>query len=543
MNILLVDDESYVTESLRETIPWEEIGIQAVYQASSAFMAIDRLEELDIDIVVTDVRMPEMSGLELIGTITERWPHIRCILLTGYSDFEYAKQAVQLQASAYILKPVDDREFIHSIAAAIRSIQEERMELERYYKLLHSWKSDLGHLRTRLLQDLALGRELSVPMLTTKLVEYEIAFDMNRDTAMLLIQLGSRFTGLDEHSAGLMEYALVNMAEEVFKDRFHIWCGKAPHHCMILLAQMREDGQGLAAGSGTQPAEVLLQGYAEQLQHHVSSYLKGEISVLVTPMFRFPGSVADTYRAALSSLYVLDQSDRGEIRFMNEAAASSEVLIQAVAELDQPPALYQLLETRQWEDARGKLEAVFAVLEQACIGQAQLYGVFLHISNAYMYIAHKQGYLIHQLDQAGWDPLYIQQLIQSVSKLRAWSLDMLDKLVQIDSGQDQRHKSRIVRQVQDMVAAENGHELSVKTIADRVYLHPVYLSKIYKSETGEGLGDYIIRKRMERALYLLKHTNKRIYEITAELGYQNPQYFSKMFRKLYGMTPHEYREQ
>ena len=81
MNILLVDDESYVTESLYQTIPWRELDIEEVYQASSALEAIDLLEEEDIDVVVTDVRMPVMTGLELMETITERWTHIRAFYL------------------------------------------------------------------------------------------------------------------------------------------------------------------------------------------------------------------------------------------------------------------------------------------------------------------------------------------------------------------------------------------------------------------------------------------------------------------------------
>lgn len=119
---------------------------------------------------------------------------------------------------------------------------------------------------------------------------------------------------------------------------------------------------------------------------------------------------------------------------------------------------------------------------------------------------------------------------------------MLAKLQKKLSESDQYTKSYIIKQVHELVGSHSGHDLSVKTIADHVFLHPVYLSKIYKAETGEGLGDYIIRMRMERALYLLKHTNKKIYEITTELGYQNPQYFSKMFKKHYNMTPNEFRD-
>ena len=225
MNILLVDDESYVTESLYQTIPWRELDIEEVYQASSALEAIDLLEEEDIDVVVTDVRMPVMTGLELMETITERWTHIRCILLTGYSDFEYAKQAIRLQASDYILKPVDDDEFIRSVSSALASIKEERKELGQYHQLMYSRKSDLGILRNSLMHDLLLGREIPRPSLEHKLHEYEIPLRTDRRTVMLLIQLGQKFTRMDDHSVGLMEYAIGNIAEEVFAERS--MCGPA----------------------------------------------------------------------------------------------------------------------------------------------------------------------------------------------------------------------------------------------------------------------------------------------------------------------------
>jgi two-component system, response regulator YesN len=287
-----------------------------------------------------------------------------------------------------------------------------------------------------------------------------------------------------------------------------------------------------------------LKRYITQFQQDVDSYLKGSISVLVSASFDFPGELASVYRSGLSSLYLWGNGDHEAIRFSEDHDVRLREPVWDVTQaFAKPPSLLHLLETRQWDAARDKIEQVFAELETVFIGQTALYEIFLSVANAYMYLAHKQGHTIHQLDQAGWDPLYIQQVVQSAAKLRSWSLDMLNKLHDISSEQETTSKSHIIKQVQEMVTADSGHDLSVKTIADRVFLHPVYLSKIYKSETGEGLGDYIIRKRMERALYLLKHTNKKIYEITAELGYQNPQYFSKMFRKHYGMTPNEYRDQ
>lgn len=542
MNLLLVDDESYVTESLFQTIPWRELDIGQVYQASSALEAIDLLEEQDIDVVVTDIRMPVMTGLELIETIAGRWTHIRCILLTGYSDFEYAKQAIRLDASDYILKPVDDGEFMRSVQSALESIREERKELGEYQQLRYSRKSDIGILRTSLMHDLLLGHEMPRHVIDHKLREYEIPLGTDQRTIMLLIQLGPKFTGMDDHSISLMEYAIGNIAEEVFAELFRVWPSKTPHSGMILLAQLKTEL--LSEGTDGPAASDVIKRYVTQFQQDVGSYLKGGISVLVSASFDFPSELAGVYRTGLSSLYIGGSGDHEAIRFAADNDGSRrDSASHATHSFMKPPSLLHLLETRQWDSAREKIEQLFVELETAFIGQSALYEIFLSVTNAYMYMAHKQGYYIHQLDQAGWDPLYIQQVVQSAAKLRSWSLDMLNKLQAISSEQETTSKSHIIKQVQEMVTTDCGHDLSVKTIADRVYLHPVYLSKIYKSETGEGLGDYIIRKRMERAVYLLKHTNKKIYEITAELGYQNPQYFSKMFRKHYGMTPNEYRDQ
>jgi len=165
------------------------------------------------------------------------------------------------------------------------------------------------------------------------------------------------------------------------------------------------------------------------------------------------------------------------------------------------------------------------------------------VSNALVYMAHHHGYKLAASDSGGLDPFSAQQITGSLSKLRVWCNSVLTRIeLQGTPSALEPSRSRIVKQVQEMVAESLGQDVSVKTIADRVFLHPVYLSKIYKTETGEGLGDYIIRIRMEKALYMLKHTNSKIYEITAALGYQNPQYFSKLFKKHYGMTPNEFRE-
>jgi len=390
------------------------------------------------------------------------------------------------------------------------------------------------------MHDLLLGREVSSKALREQLEQYELHIEPEHPAAMMLIRLAGRFASMDQQSIDLMDFAVGNIAEEVLGETYHVWFSRGPHDCLVMFLQNREQAEeSLLVNSP-------LRNVAETFREHVVRYLQGDLSIVVTPPFPFK-ELTNVYRKSLGSL-VLSGPEEHKIIYMdmentinkrpeNDAA-------QALEELYKPPVLPQLLETKQWETAAAKLNAVFDAADQVCLSREYVYEMYLSVTNAFMYIAHKQGHLVHEIDHAGFDLLLAHQLIQSPEKLRRWAMDMLAKLQEELSDQEGAQSRRhVIKQVQELVTRDTGQDLSVKMIADKVYLHPVYLSKIYKAETGEGLGDYMIRMRMERALYLLKNTNKKIYEITSELGYQNPQYFSKMFKKHYGLTPNEFRDQ
>ncbi|MEK5549628.1 response regulator transcription factor [Paenibacillus sp. FSL L8-0689] len=540
VQILLVDDESYVTESLAATIPWETLGIERVHQAVSALAAVDVLEAYDIDILVTDIRMPGMTGLELIVEVNERWPHIRSLLLTGYADFEYAKKALQLKAFDYILKPVDDEEFIKCVSAAMDSLKEEWEAFDKVHQLQYSRRNDFGVLRTHLMHDLLLGRDLPVPKIESKMSEYEIKLRTGHPASMLLIQLGKHFSDMDYHSVSLIEYAIGNIAEEVFAPDFHVWHCKAPHDCLIVLI---EGNWNSFPERSVDEQNRFLSAAIEAFRKNVSNYLKGEIYVALTGWFKFPEELPKLYQTAIRSLYWNHQEETDALLFIEEQPEQPHSSVKSLEGLYMHPTLTHLLESRQWDEAEAKVSRVFGKMEEVGYTREHLYELFISVTSAFMYTAHKQGRFITQMDQVGFDPLHAQKMVHSFPHLKEWIFSMMNKLKSEWSASEQSAKSYVVKQVQELISQDKGQELSVKTIADQVYLHPVYLSKIYKAETGEGLGDYIIRMRMERALYLLKYSNKKIYEITTELGYQNPQYFSKMFKKHYGMTPHEFRDQ
>lgn len=546
IDVLLVDDESYVTNSLAKTIPWESIGVRSVYQAASSFEALELMEENAIDIVVTDIAMPEMTGLELVAEIGQRWPSVKSILLTGHSDFQYAKKAVQLGVLDYILKPVNDDEFVKTLSGAIEELRDEWEQLEKVQQLMYNRKSDLSVLRANFMVDLVLGRQLSEKTIKEKLSQYEIPLLIERPTVMLLVQLGKQFSHLDYGSAALMEFAVGNIAEESFSNLFQVWHNKAPHDYLLIMAQLKQeksDATGQPTAEARRERKTWLSEAVKVLQRNVSNYLKGDISVVVTDWFVFPDEAPNAYRAGLGKMFMLEHSQLPAIHFLEDSARQPHSHMKSLELLYKPPTIIMLLESKRWDAVEQKLNALFDDLQETGYSREHLYEVYLALTNAFMYIAHRQGHYVSQMNELGIDSMLDQTMMQSPAKLQEWSIAVLRKLQSELSAKEENAKSYIVQQVQQFVTSRLGQDTSVKTIADRVYLHPVYLSKVFKAETGESLSEWIIRIKMERALYLLKHTNRRIYEITSELGYQNPQYFSKTFKKYYGMTPQEFREQ
>ncbi|MCZ1269530.1 response regulator, partial [Paenibacillus tundrae] len=160
-DLLIVDDEKSVVDSLALTIPWEEHSIQEVHRAYSAAEALDIASKHAIDIMITDIRMPEMDGLELILEIRKFSHKIRCIILSGHDEFEYAQKAVQYQATNYLLKPIDTDELIHSVTAAIQDIEHEWEEISSFQQIQHALHANLPLLRNQLLNDLLQNKAMS----------------------------------------------------------------------------------------------------------------------------------------------------------------------------------------------------------------------------------------------------------------------------------------------------------------------------------------------------------------------------------------------
>ncbi|MFC9708935.1 response regulator [Paenibacillus sp. NPDC056933] len=541
LQLLLVDDERSVVETLAETIPWESCGIGTVHEALSGAVALEIMENHDIDIVITDIRMPEMSGIALITAIHEKWPHVQTILLSGHADFEYAKQAIAQESFDYLLKPVSDEDLIESVQRVVNRIKEKWESAASYQRALHVFQDNLPLLRSTMLHELLTGKIYDQKTLSEKLDLLELPYSVGEDLGMLVIRMEEHLSEMAQSDLALMEYAICNIISEVMQGHFHIWHTRDVHDYIVVLVTMKPASK-MSLKKDEKP-QTLLEHYAAQIQTNVQSYLKGAISISVSNWGKFPYEIEEIYERAVMSMRKRMGQTQG--LFVTASDETDIHPLPAIRSLYKPPTLISLLEAGRFEDVDQKIEVIFEELlhsgEQHDIAESTI-EVYYALAGAFAYIIHKNGKQISAVLPMESYRYFQAPTYSTAQQLQEWSIRTLH-YIRDDADQELKdNHSTIVRSVKSFVDLHLASDVSLPAIADHVHLHPVYLSKVYKAETGEALTAYVYRLRMEKAAYYLRTSTTKVFEIAELVGYNNTAYFIRVFKKFYDVTPQEYRE-
>ncbi|WP_020621190.1 response regulator [Paenibacillus daejeonensis] len=626
--LLIVDNEKFVVENLALTYPWPDLRIGTVHKAYSAKEALAIIQARTIHVVISDIRMPGMDGLELIDKIRELSPRTKCLLLSGYSDFQYAQRAVSSQVESYLLKPVKEEELLGTVRGIIEQIESEWQAVVSSQRTLYTLNEHLPLLRGTLLNELLHGSSVSLPVLRKKLETYRLSVAPMQRFAMLLVRLEGGFSGYDDHSRSLLEFAIANISEEVFGPHFALWQGKDMHGNLVFVITEREAAAGPGgrneelSGSSTSAASIglggtsaspggasaglsgvsaspggasaglsaasaspggvsaglsgvsaspggvdaglsgmsatpggvdaepggaegqrirtMLEKYTLQVQENVAAYLKAGITALISDWGVFPTDIYTLYQKSVALLRSHPECADGF--FINGISAVPTEELQPLRSVQEPPLLMHLLEAGRWEAAEYKLGEIIEEVRGKQSHVAEYHKVVaLLISFSTASMIHKQGQTLSEFSAAVLeDPSH--KIYRSLDSLHEWGLSAI-RAIRDSAVKDAKGSPRaIIQRITQFVQEHLEHDVSLQTIADHVYLHPAYISKIYKLETGEGLSDYIYRLRMEKAAHLLSQTNARVQDIGRMIGYQNPSHFSRVFRKYYELSPEDYRE-
>ncbi|MBB6734774.1 response regulator transcription factor [Cohnella zeiphila] len=507
--ILIVDDERIEREGILKLLGRQGFALKPV-TAENGEVALDVLKSQSVDILMTDIKMPFMDGLELAEKASELNPDLEVIIYSAFSDFEYAKRALKTNASQYILKPINIAEFRKVLETTIASCEERKREREEWQRVMEGYRKGMQYEKEKGLLDALYGTKQGGDWGTD---------DRGGWIQLALIDFSSRFFDADptrfrEMLLTITEWAFdflnVNERQSVLFLRQDEPCDRQE------LRLWGERLLGEIAGRFGLPASVI---FGEPVQEW----------------------------ASLKSIYHEMELKLGDVKFFLEGSA---VLFADEQETPSslPPGLEveRLLEKIEqclaYRDAQGAvtgIELLFAHL-QAARSASVLYTKFI-VTNIMQKIVADLKRLGKPMPGAWFEPLF---RTDSIQELKSILLAAVQQLAPEPEAADAagRGIGKVVRQVVSVIENEYMRDLSLEYIAEKVYLTPSYLSYLFKKETGTSLVRYLTSYRLDKATDLLANTTMKIAEIGERLGYANPSYFIQTFKNHYGVSPAKFRE-
>ncbi len=522
MKILIVDDEVSTRNGLKKYIHWDMLSIDEIQDAGNAQDAIDLAKTYQPDIILSDICMPGMDGIQLCRQLRQHQPNCRIIFLSGYSEKEYLKAAIALSAVSYVEKPIEIPEVEHAIKAAVTQCLQEQNQKRELENINQALINNLSLVKNRVMSTLissgnidGLDRDLKLLgnlfqnrnayyLVVIFKLEHE-AEDWQQDDSVRKKELG----------------ALISPSE-------HIITYKDSRHLVAVIA-----GENIAE----------LKGHGKAVDSIKQAFLFKSVNCddvycAVGQPERGINHVIDSYQKAVIALQKLFFCGYGNLVEYCDANSDNSLTNTFLYE--------EFIKSFESHDKALTIGIVNKIYDFFKAQDNVLINNIKHIYFQMIYqIMHSAEKFHGQLDFTVELPSdYIWEKVSSIDTLQELHDFLLEKISSVfDYYQDLNSNHATVLDVAYHIQQSfSDPHLSVPWLSEKVYLSPTYLSNLFKKETGKTIGQYITAVRIERSKAFLRDKQFKLYHIAENVGYQDPNYYAKMFKKLVGITPSEFRE-
>lgn len=507
MKVLIVDDELDVLKGLKRIINWNSLGFTICGEATDGIEALQKIQILKPDLVLMDIRMPGLSGLEIIEHCKDFNFQGHFIILSGYSDFDYAKSAVKLGVNNYLIKPVDEEE----LESSVKDVQKAITERQQKTLMLNKYRENA---RTTMIMNFIIGKE--------ELSLFDLK-DLNLIADQYMLVMSERYNQNSfQHYWSFSE--LLRVSNQNHSSYEH----------------MSLDGQELILLKGTEA----IQKFYHVLQHYSSGPEEGSPLDSLFLVYDNPVSyiheLKDSYCNVLSLMNRRFFCDEKQHVLSSDDLPEKSQLTCIVNELQKYPAIIsgyiQSHNRSLLAETLMEMEKLLYYSSDSVVSlKHSLIDIFLQIKqiicNTYSTLDIPFPNNASVIDFV-MGKYYLYEIIQFFSE----QFKMCIKAVGYPTSQD------IMDDILYYIKHNYTENLKLESISPLFGYNSSYLGKLFSRKTGESFNSYLDRTRIENAKRLLAEKDYKIYEISEKVGYKNTDYFHKKFKKYTNMTPAEYRK-
>ncbi|MNO36149.1 HTH-type transcriptional regulator YesS [compost metagenome] len=535
LTMIVADDEPFIRRSLIHVFNWqEEFGIEIIGEASDGQEAYELCMELQPDILFTDIMMPMLGGLEVAEKLKAGNCRTRIIIISGAQDFSYAQSALKVNAEGYILKPVklpELREVFQEVVSRLREEKDHQMNVEQLRKQV---QSNMPLIREKFLQNWVSGLYRDEGELWEKISYFQLPFKQGDILTAGVLQLDDYQSAVDKFSEEykqLLYFSIQNMITE---------CLERPPGGVSFVASENEFIIIFGPDGGSFSGAGAISSLCEEIIGSIQKYLRLDASIGIGRACTSVSELEDSYKDALSALVHTFYTGSGSILHIKDIQPGTETL--------QSAFFYKFHARLMNELKAGHTGQVMELLEKLFDRLAAPKLQIDYVQSICAEMIFTSARALYELDedieQVLQDRLTIMDILykqKNISGLKTYMLSLFYDLSTYVAGKNTSRNSKTINRIRTIVQEGYAQELSIARIAEEVFLTPNYISLIFKKETGETLTDYITRIRINKAKELLLTTDLKVMEISELVGYENPHYFSTVFKKTVGVHPLKYR--
>ena len=528
--LLLVDDRIDVIETIEMVVDWTSLEIEVVGKAINGVEALEIVKTHNPDIIITDIKMPNMDGLELTKKVRDIGGEVEIVILSGYDEFNYAKQAMQLGVKDYLLKPVKIDKIMELVMKIKKELDEKRQEQNHYTKLKKRAIESTPLLQIEYLNKIIKNPVLDKVKMKTKLDDLGIKLDVEGFRVIIL-----SWDDIDKEDSlasymgfELITFSAINIMEETVGQEFKKVIFKNNNQIVGIINNLYSDKQVI---------EI-----ANDWKRNINRCLKHSVTIGIGGYYDEPMDIITSYeeaKTATESNFIIGKNNVIHVKDLNEN------------------------HTINFKYPTQKLNNLFQYIKIGIIEKtSEAYQVFIKEFYDNNTISPKEikRYLIGSitvlynevkgegidLDNIFGNQINILNVLENAKTLADLDVELKNTLMEIVHYIDQLNTENKGQQIKDIIKyIETNYadpNISLNEISRRFFTSTSYLSVMLKESLGETFSEHIRKLRMEKAKLMLMMDNNKVYEIAQNVGYTDRRHFSDVFKKYTGMTPKQYTE-
>ena len=530
-SILLVDDEQYIRQSIIELVQWEKKGFYILGEASNGEEALELMEKNVPDILITDIRMPVMDGIELSRRIREKHPSVKIVFLSGHDDFDYAVSGIKLNIIEYLLKPISINDLELMLEQVHEVLDDEKREANDLKRIETEYLENFQGIKMSFLVSLITDNYKEVPELEIKKLIKTYRLNLKGDRNVLLnvnIDKSTLKKGQTEnHDLEMMKFSLANVIRRISKKYLNGEVFNFTSNIVVMLSDSKEN------------IDLYKDIIVKEISESTKKLFHFSVGIGVSEEYDSLSGAKSAFQSSISALnYGLIMKKNKEVYISDIETIGLEKMIFDEAN---ETKLISLIKIGSKKELSGFIDELFKGFNNDNQTHLQIFLMELYVS---VLKAYKSVIPIYDTDM-----LQRIQMIsdihhhQEIEEIREWFKEFC--LTVIESIQSQRKKktdSLAKKSYDYLVDHYKDPTLSLKSVSKQMAISPSYFSSLFKKENGISFTHALIKIRMEKAKEYLLTTDCKIVEVALASGYTDQHYFSYCFKKYFGESPNKIRE-